>query len=182
MLKPETKTYHARSFLVPKAHEATLKQEVERLVQLGVLKCVNCSGQAAPTLIIPKKDETVCFILGFIQLNDRIRHKAYPISKIQDLLLKLEGSQHAMSLYLNMGYYHTEHSPFSKQLCSIVLPWGKYEYQRLPIGLCNSPDIFQKKRSSLVHDLEYCRACIHNVLILIQGDWSLHLEQLNIVL
>ena len=81
-----------------------------------------------------------------------------------------------------MGYYHIELSPSSKQLCTIVLPWGKYEYQRLPMGLCNSPDIFQEKMSSLVQDLEYCRAYIDDLLILTQGDWQLHPEQLDIVL
>ena len=35
-------------------------------------------------------------------------------SKIQDLLLKLEGFQHAMSLNLKLGYYHIELMPFSK--------------------------------------------------------------------
>jgi hypothetical protein len=54
-----------------------------------------------------------------------------------------------------MGYYHIELSPFSKQLCTIVLPWGKYEFQRLPMGLCNSPDIFQEKMGTLMQDLEY---------------------------
>ena len=36
------------------------------------------------------------------------------IPQIQDLLLKLEGFQHAMSLDLNLGYYHIELIPFSK--------------------------------------------------------------------
>lgn len=181
-LKPEATPYHARAFPIPKMYEATLKQEVERLVQLGVLRRVNRSEWAAPTFIIPKKDGTVRFISDFRQLNARIKRKPYPIPKIQDLLLKLEGFQFATSLDLNMGYYHIELSPFSKQLCTIVLPWGKYEYQRLPMGLCNSPDIFQEKMSSLVQDLEYCRAYIDDLLILTQGDWPLHLEQLDIVL
>jgi hypothetical protein len=46
-------------------------------------------------------------------------------------------------------------NPFSKQLCKIVLPFGKYEYQRLPMGLCNSPDIFQEKISELMLGLDY---------------------------
>ena len=181
-LKPDAKPYHARSFPIPRVHEATLRHEVDRLVELGVLKRVNRSEWAAPTFIIPKKDGTVRFISDFRQLNERIRRKPYPIPKIQDLLLKLEGFQYATSLDLNMGYYHIELSPFSKQLCTIVLPWGKYEYQRLPMGLCNSPDIFQEKMSSLVQDLEYCRAYIDDLLILTQGDWNLHLEQLDVVL
>ncbi len=52
----------------------------------------------------------------------------------------------ATSLDLNMGYYHIELTPNSSRYCTIVLPWGKYEYLQLPRGLCNSPDIFQESR------------------------------------
>lgn len=155
--------------------------EVERLIQLGVLKKVSRSEWAAPTFIIPKKDGSVRFISDFRQLNTRICRKPYPIPKIQDLLLKLEGFQYATSLDLNMGYYHIELTPFSKALCTIVLPWGKFEYQRLPMGLCNSPDIFQEKMSSLFADLEYCRAYIDDLLILSSGDWEQHLSHLDTV-
>ena len=43
------------------------------------------------TIIIPKKDGSVQFISDFRELNKRIKRKPYPIPKIQDLLLKLEG-------------------------------------------------------------------------------------------
>ena len=140
-LKEGAKPYHSRPFPVPKIHERTLKVELDRLVKLGVLKQINDREWAAPTFIISKKDATVRFISDFRELNKCIKHKPFPIPKIQDLLLKLEGFQHAMSLNLNMGYYHIELTPFSKRLCTIVTPWGKYKYQRLPMGLCNSPDI-----------------------------------------
>ena len=146
-LQPDATPYHARAFPIPHIHTATLKLEVERLVKAGVLKQVNQSEWAAPTFIIPKKDGSVRFISDFRELNKRIKRKPFPIPKIQDMLLKLEGFQYATSLDLNMGYYHIELSPDSKKLCTIVLPWGKYEYQRLPMGLCNSPDIFQEKMS-----------------------------------
>ena len=90
-----------------------------------------------------KKDATVRFISDFCELNKCIKCKPFPIPKIQDLLLKLEGFQHATSLDLNMGYYHIELMPFSKRLCTIVMPWGKYEYQHLPMGLCNSYNIIE---------------------------------------
>ena len=144
-LRPDATPYHARAFPIPKAYTNTLRVEVDRLVETGVLRQVNRSEWAAPTFIIPKKDGSVRFISDFRELNKRIRRKPYPIPKIQDMLLKLEGFQYATSLDLNMGYYHIELSPSSKRLCTIVLPWGKYEYQRLPMGLCNSPDIFQEK-------------------------------------
>ena len=81
-----------------------------------------------------------------------------------------------------MGYYHIELSPGSKKLCTIVLPWGKYEYQRLPVGSCNSPDIFQEKMNTLMGDLEYVRAYIDDLLILTKGSFMDHLQKLSEVL
>jgi hypothetical protein len=69
-------------------------------------------------------------------------------------MLKLEGFTYGTALDLNMRYYHIELDDNAKNLCPIVLPFGKYKYQRLPMGLCNSPDIFQENMSSLMHDLE----------------------------
>ena len=174
--------YHARPFAVPKCYEQTLKKEVSRLCQIGVLKKVNRSEWAAPTFLIPKKDQTVRFISDFRELNKRIRRKPFPIPKIQDLLLKLEGFTYATSLDLNMGYYHIELTPNSKRMCTIVLPWGKYEYQKLPMGLCNSPDIFQEKMSTLFNDLERVRAYIDDLLVLTTGTWDEHMQQLETVL
>jgi Reverse transcriptase (RNA-dependent DNA polymerase) len=143
---------------------------------------VNQSEWAAPTFIIPKKDGSVQFISDFRELNKRIKRKPYPILKIQDMLLKLEGFQWATSLDLNMGYYHIELSLFSKRLCTIVLPWGKYGgYQQLPMGLCNSPDIFQEKMGTLMQDLEYVQAYIDNLLIITKGTFKDHIDSLEVV-
>ena len=81
-----------------------------------------------------------------------------------------------------MGYSHIELSPNAKKLCTIVLPWGKYEYQRLPMGLCNSPDIFQEKMSNLMSGLEFVRANIDDLLILTKSNFKDHLQKLLIVL
>ena len=64
--------------------------------------------------------------MDFRELNKRIIRKSYPLPKIQDLLLKLEGFKYTASLDLNMGYYHIELSPKSTELCTIVLLWPKY--------------------------------------------------------
>ena len=98
------------------------------------------------------------------------------------MLQKLEGFQYATSLDLNMGYYHIELTPNASRLCTIVLPWGKYEYLRLPMGLCNSPDIFQEKMSDLMVGLEFARAYIDDLLIVSKGNFETHLDHLEQVL
>jgi Reverse transcriptase (RNA-dependent DNA polymerase) len=96
--------------------------------------------------------------------------------------LKLEGFQYATSLDLNMGYYHIELSPHAKKLFEIVLPWGKYEYQCLPMGLCNIPAIFQEKMSCPMANLEYMRAYIDDLLMITRGTYLEHLQKLATVL
>ena len=81
-----------------------------------------------------------------------------------------------------MGYFHIELTPNAKRLCTIVLPWGKYEYQRLPMGLCNSPDVFQEKMSELMSGLEFVHTYIDDLLVLTKGDWEDHLTKLKQVL
>jgi len=80
------------------------------------------------------------------------------------MLLNLEGFQWATILDLNMGYYHIRLDPSSKELCTIVLPFDKYEYQAIPMGLCNSADIFQEKMSELMDGLAFVRTYIDDLL------------------
>jgi hypothetical protein len=94
----------------------------------------------------------------------------------------MEGFKYATSLDLNMGYYHIELSPDSSKLCTIVLPWGKYEYQKLPMGLCNSPDIFQEKMNELFSDMDTIRAYIDDLLIITSKSYEHHLGKIDDVL
>ena len=57
---------------------------------------------------------------------------------------KLEGFTWATALDLNMGYYHIRLDPDAQKICTIVFPWGKYQYLHLPMGINCAPDIFQE--------------------------------------
>ena len=83
------------------------------------------------------------FLSDFINLNSQIKRKLYPMKKIQYMILKVEGFKYATSLYLSMGYYHIRLSTNVINICTIILPWCKYKYKRLPMGVFNSPEIFQ---------------------------------------
>ena len=71
-----------------------------------------------------------------------------------------------------MGYYHSELSAKSKELWRIVTQWGKYKHQRLPMGLCNSPDIFQENMSELFFGLDTVRVYIADLLHVTKGSWK----------
>ena len=142
-LKEGAKPYHGRAFPVPKIHKATLVNELNRLCKLGVLEFQPASEWAAPSFIIPKKDQTVCVISDFRELNKRLVRKPFPIPKISTVLQEMEGFTFATALDLNMGYYTIRLDPDASKICTIIFPWGKYSYLRLPMGVAGSPDIFQ---------------------------------------
>ena len=145
-LKEGAKPFHAkRAHAIPRAHLEVLKKEVARLVELGVLKRQPDSEWAVPTFIIPKKDKTVRFISDLREVNKRIVRKPYPIPKISSVLQEMEGFTFASQLDLNMGYYTIRLDGDAQKICTIILPWEKYSYMRLPMGLSNAPDIFKKK-------------------------------------
>ena len=97
-LKTDAEPYHGKPFPVPGIHDLTFKQELNRLEYLKVIKKVNRSQWDAPKFILPKKDSTVRFISYFRELNKRILRQPYPIPKIQDLLLRLEGFLYGTTL------------------------------------------------------------------------------------
>ena len=73
--------------------------------------------------------------------------------------------------------------PFlKKKLCTILLPRGKYEYQKLPMGLCNSPDIFQEKMNELFYGLDYVRTYIDDLLLISNKSLEDHINKLDKVL
>ena len=82
------------------------------------------------------------------------------------MLHELEGYMYSTALDLNMmGYYTIRLDPDATRECTIIFPWGKYSYKRLPIGIAGSPDIFQSKMSVLMLSLEFVRTYLDDLLV-----------------
>ncbi len=90
----------------------------------------------------------------------------------------MEGFTYATALDINMGYYTIWLDLDAQKICTIILPWGKYSYQRLPMGMAGSPEIFQEKMSDLMRSLEYVQMYIDDLLIITPGNYDNHLAKL----
>ena len=81
-----------------------------------------------------------------------------------------------------MGYYTIRLDPKAVEIFTIIFPWGKYSYMRLPIGFAGTADIFQAEMMDLVESLEYVGAYIDDLLVITKGTLEDHLENLREVL
>eukprot|EP00804_Cyclotella_cryptica_P023312 CCRYP_000461-RA/>CCRYP_000461-RA protein AED:0.40 eAED:0.40 QI:0/0/0/1/0/0/4/0/401 len=156
-LKEGAQPYHGRPFPVPKKHKEITKREVQRICDLG--------------------DNTVWVVTDFREVNKRIVRKPFPIPKIT-ILQELEGFTYATALDLNMGYYTIRLDPDASKICTIIFPWGKYSYLRLPMGVACSPDIFQAQMSELMATLEFVRTYLDDLLCINKG-WKTILPKLQ---
>jgi hypothetical protein len=92
-----------------------------------------------------------------------------------------DGFQFCTTLDLNMGYWTIHLDEQSQRITSIVLPWGKYCYLRLPMGLSSAPDIYQEKMSTLFCHLEFVIVYLDDLIIFTNRTFEKHLEQLTTV-
>ena len=147
---------------------------------MGFLEEENDSEWGAPSFAQPKaKTNCVRFLSDFQNLNKKLKRKPYPMPKIRGMLLILEDFRYATPLELNMVYYHIRIIKQDSNMCTIILPWGKYWYKRLTIGVSNSLDIFQEKMNEMFRGFELILAYINDHLIITKGDWYNHLENWN---
>jgi len=72
--------FHISPFPVPQIHKQTLKEEIKRLCDLGVLQPQVASEYQSPSYIIPKKNGTVRVASDFRVLNLKLQQVTYPLA------------------------------------------------------------------------------------------------------
>ena len=63
-----------------------------------------------------------------------------------------------------------------------MLPWRKYEYQKLPMGPHNSSDMFQEKMNKLCNGLEYVRTYIDDLFMSSYKSFEDYINKLDKVI
>jgi hypothetical protein len=116
------KPYHARPFPVPQFLEATTKNEMKMLTDIGVFNIILDYEWAGPTFIQAKKTGDVRILTDFRRINAQIKRKSSLLPKISDLLRKLNGFKYATTIDLSMGYYHIPLDLEAHKLCTKILP------------------------------------------------------------
>ena len=129
--------------------------------------------------IISKINGTVRSISDFRKLNTQLVHKLFPISKITVIMQKFEEFTYTSALDLNVVNFTIRLDCVSQDVCTIIMPWGKYIYQWLLMGVMYAPDIFQDWMHNLMSDIKCALTHLFNLLVLSWGEYLAPLGNLE---
>ena len=129
-----------------------------------------------------KKDLTARMVSDFRQLNSLLISESHPLPIIQEVLTRRQGFTYVTCLDLTSQFYHFQITDKAKQYCTITTPFGLYRYQRLPMGVKNSPSFAQAIMSKVLKSFHEVEVFIDDIAIFTTQTFNLHCDTLSKVL
>ncbi|XP_045765544.1 uncharacterized protein K02A2.6-like [Maniola jurtina] len=152
------------------------------MLREGIIEPVDTSDWATPLVPVRKADGGLRICADYkVTLNPVLLVDRYPLPKIDDLLVNLNGAQIFSKIDLSQAYNQIELDD-SKALTVINTHRGLFKYNRLVFGLASSPGIFQRIMSTLLKGIPGVEIFLDDIIIGTKGDQKQHLKILEEVL
>ena len=95
----------------------------------------------------------------------------------------LGGASSFSSLDMAHGYFQVQMHPDSMHLTAFRVPWGLYEFERMPQGLCTSPSTFQCIMEYLFGDMNLVKVLLYlDDILVFAPNIDEHIKRLDEVL
>ena len=174
------KFYKARS--VPFVLKDKIENELDRLLQQGVISPVKTSEWATPIVPVVKKCGSIR-ICGDYKLTANIASTTdvYPLPKIEELFTDLAGGKTFTKLDLSHAYLQLPLGDVTRPLTTINTHKGLFQYTRMPFGISSAPAVFQRTMDNLFKGLPHVTTYIDDIVVTGATDEE-HLRNLDNVL
>ncbi|GKA81553.1 putative reverse transcriptase domain-containing protein [Tanacetum coccineum] len=118
-----------------------LSNQLQELVDRGFIR-PSTSPWGASVLFVKKKDESFRMCIDYCELNKLTVKNHYPLPRIDDLFDQLQGSSVYSKIDLRSGYHQLSVMDEDIPKTAFRTRYGHYEFQVIPFGLTNVPDVF----------------------------------------
>lgn len=164
---------------VPPSLAAELRALLQNMLDGGVVR-ESPSPWAAPIVLVKKKDGSWRFCVDYRRLNALTHKDAYPLPRIEESLTGLKAAKWYSTLDLASGYWQVEMDPSDREKTAFTTPFGLYEFERMPFGLCNAPATFQRLMQRCLGNLVNESLLIYlDDVVVFSSDFNSHLLHLE---
>lgn len=166
---------------LPYALRERVDAELDAMLRAGVIEPVDCSDWASPLVPVNKADGTLRICADYKStLNPVLLVDRYPLPRIDDVLVGLNGAQYLSKIDLSNAYNQIVLDD-SKKFTVINTHRGLFRYNRLVFGLASSVGIFQRIMTNLLQGIPHVQAFLDDIIIGGQTRTE-HLQALEAVL
>jgi transposase InsO family protein len=182
-IDPNATPFYGRQYPIPYKYQRQYEEELLHMEREGILSRHHTGSQwAAPSFVVPKKDNRIRIVTDFRELNKRILRRPYPLPRIQEVMRKQQGYKYFTKIDLSMCFYCFELDDESKAYTTTFGPDGKlYHYNVLPMGVCTSPFATQATMEKILQGLDVV-VYIDDIGIWTKDSFGDHLQKVNEVL
>ncbi|XP_076848812.1 uncharacterized protein LOC143496528 [Brachyhypopomus gauderio] len=167
---------------IPPSDYDSVKAHIHQLLESQVIQ-ESCSPYASPIVLVKKKDGSLRMCVDYRQLNNKTRKDAFPLPRIEETLDALSGAQWFSTMDLASGYNQIPVNEADRPKTAFCTPFGLFQFNRMPFGLCNAPSTFQRLMERMFGD-QNCQSLLLYLddIIVFSSDLDQHLSRLELVL
>ncbi|KAF9760668.1 Retrovirus-related Pol polyprotein from transposon [Nosema granulosis] len=159
-----------------------IEEEIKKDLELGIIRETD-SPWNSRIMPVTKPDGSLRMCIDYRPVNRVTTKDGYPIPRIDEILDTLSSAKVFSTLDATSGYYQLKVKDQDK--CKTAFTWqgGHYEFNRMPFGLCNAPETFQRAMNTILkEEIGVCAMAYLDDIIIFSENEHRHMEHIRTVL
>ena len=158
------------------------REQLLELLHKGYIR-PSASPFGAPILMVPKPNDPskLRMVVDYRAINALTQSDRYPLPDITVMMQQMQGSTVFSTVDCLWGFWQIPMLEEHKERTAMTTQqFGAFEWHCMPMGLKNSPSIFQRAMQDLLRDLDFVQVYIDD-LIIYSATPEEHLHHLRIL-